>query len=317
MTDQTPTPPVGVVALKRAAARQRSLQSVPMPTASQTGPASAGYTVVLADDPQSWGDTAQGTLLSLPPEARLAGFERLTEDGAALVVLCGRKQARAVAREAAVARGTLEARIAVVPLPGGPLAQYAVARIAEAALTERSHPPAVIVGALPELAGAVVDVGLVGSVSSLDVPGVKLGHHLSSYVPGAKLFAVQITPEPFVAKVGSTGLGAAAEQFAAPDYGPAGARLLSVGPRPVPADLLARWGVQPPAGPVPVPLPLGAFWRDDEAGELVVVPADPAGWVKSHIPVTAALPCNWCGEMLAETTRSCVFCGNTPRAPQP
>jgi hypothetical protein len=272
----------------------------------------SGYSVVMADDVQLWSEAGPGPLLALPAEERLAGFERLTADGAALVVLCGRRQARAVAREAALARGTLEARIAVVPLPGGPLAQFALSKIAERALAAQVRPAAVIVDALPALAAGIIDVGLVGSVTSLDLPGVKLGHHMSSYLPGAKLFAVQVTPAPLVARVGASGLGEAAGTFAEADYGPAGARLLTAGSRPVPPDLAARWGVQVPSAPVPVPMPLVDFWKDDQAGELVVVPADPAAWVADRVAATGAVPCRWCGELLTPAVRSCAFCGYTP-----
>lgn len=309
MTDQTPTPPAGAstVAVQRAPGTRRR------PPQPATGLSGSRYRVVLADDPQTWSVPEHpGDLLALPPDERLAGFERLTEDGAALVVLCGRRSAAAVAREVALARGTLESTIAVVPLPGGPLGRYAMGRIAESALASAAHPPAVVIGLLPALAADLVDVGLVSSVTALDMPGVKLGHHLSSYVPGAKLFAVQVTPAPYVARVGSAGLGPGIEAFATPDFGPVGARILLAGSRGVPEGLAQHWGVTAPPGPVSAPLPMEAFWHDQAAGEVVVVPDDPAAWVALRIPTAAFHPCGWCGEPLADEVRSCVFCGHTP-----
>jgi hypothetical protein len=303
-----------MVALRRAAARQGQQHAVPDETApaSTTPASSGGYRVVMADDPQPWSEAEnQGNLLSLSPQARLAGFERLTRDGAALIVICGRRLAGRTTREASLARGVLDVRIAVVPLPSGPLGQFAMSRIADQALGSGTHPPALVVSLLAQLAENLIDVGLVRSVIALDTPGIKLGHHMASYLPGSKLFAVQLTPTPYVTRVAGDRVGSAA-RFARPDYGPGGARLLVAGPRPVPAGLAEHWGVSVPSSPVRSPLQLPAFWHDENAGELVVVPEEPATWVAGRIPAAPARACRWCGEPLAEPVRSCVFCGHTP-----
>jgi hypothetical protein len=312
--DETPTPPIGIVAQQRAVARQWGTQPV------QTAAARAGtlparpYRVVIADDPRVWSaGSEESGLLGLSPSARLAAFERLTAGDSRLVVLCGHRQAAAVNREAALARSMLDARVAVVPLPGGPLGQYAMARIADQALMVPDRPTTLIVSLLSELAAELVDVGVLNSVSALDLPGIKLQHHLASYLPGPRLFAVQLTPHPFVAAIGREHLPAAAEAFTSADFGAGGARLLTAGPRPIPLTLEQQLGVPGAAHQVKAVLDLAGYWRDDEATELVVVPADPADWVAQRVPAQAGQPCGWCGESVAASLRSCVFCGHTPR----
>jgi hypothetical protein len=182
VTDETPTPPVGVVGLQRAAARQAQRG---LPIVGNQAP-NDPWRVVLADDARAWSDgDEQGNLSRLSTAGRLAALERLTEDGAGLVVISGHRQALQVNRGAALARSMLDARVAVVALPGGPLGQFAMARIAEQALAVGARPAALIISMLPRLAASLVDVGLVGSVSALDVPGIKLGQHVASYLPGS------------------------------------------------------------------------------------------------------------------------------------
>jgi hypothetical protein len=299
------------VGLQRAAARpaQRGL-----PIVGNQAP-NDPWRVVLADDARAWSDgDEQGNLSRLSTAGRLAALERLTEDGAGLVVICGHRQALQVNRGAALARSMLDARVAVVALPGGPLGQFAMARIAEQALAVGARPAALIISMLPRLAASLVDVGLVGSVSALDVPGIKLGQHVASYLPGSRLFAVQLTPAPFVATMHARGvIGAAVSEFQTAHFGVAGARLLTAGPREVPAELAELWGVSGQAHPVTSLPQLAQYWRDEQASEFVVVPADPATWVTEQVPAMASLPCRWCGEPLAEPMPGCIFCGNTRR----
>jgi hypothetical protein len=271
--------------------------------------------VVTADDPAAWSDgEVQGGLLDLSPSARVAAFERLTDNDSRLVILCGQRQASRVHREASIARSTLETRVAVIPLPGGPLAQYAMARIADHTLAIAGRPSTLIVSLLPDLATRLVDIGLLGSVSALDIQGIKLRHHLASYLPGSRLFAARLTPTPFVTRIRRDRLpGAAAEAFEPADFGAGGARLLIAGPRPLPGVLERQLDVAGAVQPVEAALDLPGFWRDERATELVVVPANPAGWVVQQVPGPAGAPCNWCGEFLAASAGACMFCGNTPR----
>ncbi len=298
VTDLNSTPPVGIVGLKRAIARQG-------------GPA---YRVVVADDPQPWSDAeTPATLSQLAPAQSLAGFERLAEDGATVLVVCGRRQAPGVARAVAMARTALEARIGLVSLPVGPLGQYALARIAEQVLSHDARPAGLLVEAMPRLASALVDVGLVRSVTALDLPGITLGHHLSSYLPGSRQYAVQLTPEPLVARVSEgTPVVAGPEGFARADFGAGGARLLRAGPHPVPTGMTSVWVVAGPGDEIPTRLDLTGFWHDETATEFVVIPADPVRWISDQLTPGPTRSCPWCAEKLAASARSCLFCGYTP-----
>ena len=253
------------------------------------------YRVVVADD-----------LLERSRSDQLTAFEQLTDGDTRLVLLCGQRQAARVHREAALARSILEARVAVVPLPGGPLAQFAMARIAERALIMADRPTAVIVSQLPALAAQLVDIGLVTSVSALDLPSVKLRHHLASYLPGSHLFAVQLTPTPVVA-------AASRARVPTVDFGETGIHLLVAGTRSIPVALAEELGALGPAVRVTADLDLPGFWRDEQATEVMVVPADPSAWVAQEVAIHAGHPCGWCDELLATTASSCVFCGHTPR----
>lgn len=272
------------------------------------------YRVVVANDPDAWSDgSTRSGLLGLSPSARVAAFERLTDGDTRLVILCDHRQVSRVNREAAVARGILETPVAVVPLSSGPLGQYAMARIAERSLAVAGRPSTLVISLLRELATRLVDIGLVGSVKALDIPGIKLRHHLASYLPGSHLFAVQLTPTPFVAAAGRPQLRpAAAEAIARTDLGAVGVHVLIAGPRPIPPALEEHLGSAGAAVTVTAELDLASYWRDPRASEVVVVPTDPAIWVAQEVPVQAGRPCNWCGELLATTAISCVFCGHTP-----
>jgi hypothetical protein len=89
--------------------------------------------------------------------------------------------------------------------------------------------------------------------------------------------------------------------------------LLIAGPRPLPDSLAERLEIPGPAIPVRAEFDLPGYWGDEQATEVVLVPADPATWVAQEVASAAALHCGWCGEMLAATAISCVFCGHTPR----
>ncbi len=321
MTDETPTPPVGIMAQQRAAARGPATSAVAtlqFGTGRPSGLRNSTdkpYRVVIADDPAAWSDAyGRKAMFELTAAERVTAFERLTAGQNRLVILCGHRQAARVNREVAVVRGLLDARVAVVPLPGGPLGQYATARIADQALAVAGRPATLIVSLLGRLAEQVVDLGLVGAVNALDIPGIRLRHHVRSYLPGSHLFAVQLTPSPFITAIDSDELPeAAGPAFAAPDFGPGGARVLRAGPREIPPALQQAIGVTGAAHPVKSHLDLAGYWKDEQATEVVVVPADPVGWVVAQVPVQNGVPCNWCGESLSPTATSCVFCGNLAR----
>jgi hypothetical protein len=319
--DETPTPPVGILGQQRAAAREHSgrrvsvVPEVRQPPPGPAGSASPPYRVVIADDPSTWSDGSEpAELLGLSPSAQVSAFERLLDGDTRLVLVCGHRQAARVHRVTAVARSVLDARIALVPLPMGPLGQYAMARIAERALAAADRPRTLIVSLLRDLSTRLVDIGLVASVKALDNPAVKLRHHLAGYVPGPHLFAVQLTPTPFVTSVRRAQLGAAAtEAIKGADFGAAGMHLLIAGPRPLPDVLAEQLGASEAAIPVIGEFDLTGYWRQPDATEVVMVPADPAAWVAGEVAAQVGLPCGWCDELLAGTALSCVFCGHTPR----
>ncbi len=271
--------------------------------------------MVIADDPDTWSDDGRPLgLLELSPPERLAAFERLTEGDVRLVVICGHRQSTPVQREAAIARSMLESRVAVVPVPGGPLGQHALAQIAEQSLTVVGRPGTVVVELLPQLASEILDIGLVQSVTSLDIAGIGLRHHLASYLPGRRLFGIQLTPHPFVAVVGRERLRpTAAKAIARPDFGATELQMLIAGPHPVPAALEQHLAVAGPVQVVQAELGLARYWHDAQATELVVVPADPIEWLVQNAPAQTGSPCGWCSEPLAFDATSCVFCGHTTR----
>lgn len=282
--------------------------------AQQTAPPVApAYRFVVADDPTPW-STAEhaGPLTSLPLEARLAAWERLTAGGTAAVVICSPQQAPQLRRDSALARTADDVRIVVLPLPVGPLAQLVASRMAQSMLgSGLDRPVSELVVALPELSTALVDLALVRSVTRLDLPGIRLGHHLASYLPGRTQFAVQVAPAARVSRLDRTGDLRA--EPAAPDVDPAfGAVITALGPAPVPPAVVARCG-----GGTPVPeqaeVDLAGYWHDTEATEIVVSPADVSGWVLSRLPGLERWPCSWCAEPMAAPMQQCPFCGHTRR----
>jgi hypothetical protein len=97
-----------------------------------------------------------------------------------------------------------------------------------------------------------------------------------------------------------------------PGYDPAfGARVLVLGPRPVPEELLFRTGITGQPTPIPTGVTLGRYWSDGDATEIVVLPQDVTGWVGAQLPAVEAWACRWCGEPLAAPVRSCPFCAHT------
>lgn len=264
--------------------------------------------VLLADDLSMWREDPGTTgLLRVSPATRLGLLEDLAQDGARLIMLCGEAAELAVSREMALARAALDVEITVVPLPGGPVGHYALARITEQAMSVAGRPPSLIVSLLPTLAAAVVDVAVLRSVSGLDLPGVGLGRHLASLLPGQRQFAVQLTPRPIIS---STSKDLITEGFTRAAYGPAGTRVLIAGPQPVPARLEAVTGVTDEPHRVRTELDLAGFWGDAEATEVVAVPKDPVSWVVQQIPVQPHSPCDWCGAALVTAAARCVFCGH-------
>jgi len=263
---------------------------------------------LLADDLGQWGEPDRpGGLLAVPTATRLARLEELAADGARLIVLCGEQDESAVSREIAMARTALDIDATVMALPGGPLGQYAVARIAEQAMTVAGRPTSLVVSVLPTLAAALVDLAVLQSVSGLDLPGVGLGHHLASIMPGQRQFAVQLTPRPIVRSMTKDLLG---EGFTRAAFGAAGVRVLVCGPQQVPAPFEAVTGIGDLPHRVRTPLDLPGFWGDESATEVVAVPRDPVAWVVQQIPVQPNTPCRWCGCALVASAARCLFCGH-------
>ena len=286
---------------------------IPAPAGAVSTPAPP-YRFVVADDLATWSTAEQaGSLLALPQEARLAAWERLGADGCAVVVICSPKQAGPIRRDSALARVGADTRIIVLPLAVGPLAQLVGARIGQTLIAAGlDRPVSELVVSLPELVGSLLDVALVRSVTSLDLPGIKLGHHLLSYLPGNRRFAVQITPVGQVVRRDRAGDLRA--DLAPPGFDPAfGALLTVLGPRPVPPRLLEQCGIvdQPVIDQAQLDLP--GYWHDPEATEVVVRPADLVGWVLSQLPALERWPCAWCAEPMAAPMVLCPFCGHARR----
>lgn len=272
-----------------------------------TGPA---YRFVLADDPDLWTAGGDPELSEIGSAARLEAWERLNADGTALVVVCGARQAADVRREAAMVRAGADTPIVVMPLELGPLGQLVVTRLGELLVAAGlGRPVAELVALLPRLAGSLLDVGLVSSVTRLDLPAIRVRHHLISYLPGSRTFAVQLGPEPAVARVRGRSRGLPLNP---PGFDlSAGAVLTSQGPRDTPQELLQLCHITGPGRTATPQLPLDRFWRDGDATEIVVGPADLAGWARGQLPGLEQWPCSWCGEPLAAPMRSCPFCGHT------
>jgi hypothetical protein len=268
--------------------------------------------VVLADDLSTWmEDASPGGLLRVSSATRLGLIEELTTDGARLIVLCGETAEAAVNREMALARTALDVEITVVALPGGPLGQYAVARITEQALAVAGRPTSLIVSILPTLAAEIIDVAMLNSVSGLNLPGVGIGRHLASILPGQRHFAVQLTPRPLVRSLTRDLL---AEGFSRANFGSSGTRVLIAGPQTMAAPLEALTGVPDVPHRVRTELDLAGFWGDEQATEIVAVPKDPAAWIVQRVPVQPNSPCTWCGAPLVASASRCVFCGFVTRS---
>ncbi|GAB3242100.1 hypothetical protein [Kineosporia babensis] len=263
--------------------------------------------ILLADDLSTWAEeSSPGGLLRISSATRLARLEDLAGDGARLIMLCSEGAEAEVNRQMALARAALEVEITVVALPGGPLGQYAVARITEQALSVAGRPTSLVVSILPTLAAELVNVAVLHSVTGLDIPGVGVGHHLASLLPGQRQFAVQLTPHPLVRSVSKDLL---AEGFTRATFGTIESRVLIAGPLALPPQLEVLTGVTDVPHRVRTELDLAGFWGDEEATEIVAVPKDPAAWIAQRVPVQPHSPCDWCGAALATSASRCVFCG--------
>ncbi|WP_285616623.1 hypothetical protein [Kineosporia sp. NBRC 101677] len=291
----------------RQTARRAQPAPAPPPPPPAPEPSEPPIRVLLADDLNLWREeNGPAGLLNVSSATRLGLLEDLTSDGARLLMLCGETAEAAVTREAALARAALDVEITVVALPNGPLGQYAVARISEQALAVAGRPSSLVVSVLPTLAAELVNVAVLHSVTGLDLPGVGVGHHLASILPGQRQFAVQVTPRPIVRSLSKDLLS---EGFTRAAFGSAETRVLIAGPHSMPAPLQALTGVSDVPHRVRTELDLPGFWGDDEATEIVAVPRDPAAWIAQRVPLQPYSPCDWCGAALVAAAPRCVFCG--------
>jgi hypothetical protein len=343
--DETPTPPVGIIGLNRATARRSQRATVPAsdlrlrglgPMNGGTNGAAPGgtsgpvtgatngatsrlgarvpYRVVTVEDGAEWSTLEQGDgLLDLDDEQRLASWERLTS-GPPLAVLCGVRDLRRVRAEAAVARSTFDAAVTVIPLANGPLGRFVGARLAAHLLADtRGRAQAAILAQLPRLLGLLPNMLLTGSVTKLDVAGIRFRHHLASHLPGTRCFAVQLTPTPGVVTVRGSRLIDPDGLIRPTDFGPAGGLALAQGSTDVPAPLLHALGAGDAVHPMRGAPDVARFWSAPEPCELVLTPIDPAGWSLTHLPPSQSWDCPWCQEPMAGDMTQCLFCGNTRR----
>jgi hypothetical protein len=275
------------------------------------------YRFVVADDWLAWsGATGHGGLLQLPEGDQLDAFDQLTSDGNALVVICGTRQEGAVRRASALARSRSGARVAVSPLPVGPLAQSVVTMLMQQLVASTiARPVAELIARLPTFTASVLDLALVSSVAELDLPFVTVRHHLMSHLPGRRTFVVQIAPQTAMARLTAKGeLRPSPSGLHMPSFDDSfGTSVTVAGPRPVPAALLRYLQTShlPPA--LPTAPQLSAYWADPEATEVVVTPADVTRWALATLPDLESWPCTWCDEPLAAPVDVCVFCGNSIR----
>jgi hypothetical protein len=328
MTQDIPTPPTGVIGVQRAR-RPRPLQPARTPTPpsgldglpddprptlhSRPGPA-LRYRVVSAEDPGAWSLPGQGNgLLDLPDAERPAAWERIA-DGLPLAVLCARAQLDQVRRESAVARSVVDIAVTVIPVPSGPLGRFVGARLADHLLAQpQDRTPATILAMLPALLAELPNLGVVRSVSSLEIGNIGLRHHLASYLPGGGPFVVQLTPRPGVLRMRGRRLTDRAGVIRQVDLGPGPASAAVHGSLPVPPAVLAALGVAGDPDPMPGAPDISRFWHAADATELVVLPGDPVAWAAARMPESGPEACNWCSEPLAGGLDWCLFCGNTRR----
>lgn len=278
--------------------------------------AAGGYDVVVADDPAVWpgADGSTSALLDLPERDRLPAVGALTARRTTVVIVTKAQEA-AVRALAAGARTLFDARIAVVCVDRGPAVRAAAALVGQmmTASGANPRPASEIIARLPDLCGQLGHLVMLRSVTSLDNPAVRIGHHLMSYLPGRRVFVVQTSPQARAARVTSKGhFRPTGAQFTPHAFDPAfGVSVAVLGPRPLPESLMDRMGLDVTPSPMAVTVSPASQWPDPEATEVVVRPLDVDGWVRSQLPPLETWPCHWCGEPLAAPIRSCPFCRDT------
>lgn len=289
----------------------------PLPSGRPPGP----YDYVVASDPAIWPDStgSTGPLLALPVVDRVAALAALSAGDRRLVVICDPAEYAAVAALAGQARGLYRSRIAVVPIGSGAAMQVAIALIGQVLLTSRlNRPVAEVIERLPALSRQLLHVVLLRSVARLDHPAVTVSHHMRSYLPGRRVFAVQSSPEPNLIWLNGQGVVRPANVgLVRPDHDPRLGIVVGVlGPREVPVGVLERAGLptDAPSRLVTTMSP-SRQWGDPEATEVVAMPQDLVGWVADQLPPVEAWPCHWCDEPLAAPVRTCPFCADTLPGP--
>lgn len=274
------------------------------------GLVSVGLPVLRADGFGARALPVPGSLAGAVESAWLDVLEELLVRGPVTVV-CLERDRRETARAVSVARQLLETPgIALVAAAGAPLAAAVVVDAAVRAVAAAALQPADLGRFLKHAPAAVVSCAIVTSVADLDLPGLSLSHHLASYLPGRKTqFLVQLAPEQHVDKLRDDrelvieGLLPNGGAWAATAMGASGLPPQLVG------WLHSRAVAVPPV--LPSDSSISSWWRNTDAIELVLHPADPATWAANTLAAgpPAVASCVWCGAPGLEVLGGCAFCG--------
>lgn len=175
-----------------------------------------------------------------------------------------------------------------------------------AALAPAASSAGALASAIEEVESTLYVLASAGSVARLAHPGVSLGHHVRSLVPG-KSFAIGLQPEQFVL---SHGHPADELPLAPADHD---LQLIAAATDGGDLDWVANV-VAPALGGVDVrvlePTMYGVeWWGSRRLVEVVGVPTS-LRWLAGEVLGPGTRPCRWCGEPIYGDR--CPFCGQSP-----
>jgi len=264
--------------------------------------------------------SSDGTVRALPVPSTLAAavesawLDVLDEllDVGPVTVVCLDCHGAPASRAVSLARQLLETcEVMLLTLPGPPLLAAVVVDAAMAALSAGVLAHEDLSRFLRFAAAGTVDAAVVRSVADLEVPGLGLSHHVASYLPGRTPFLVQLSAVQRVDRLKPERVPSDDGLVPMQDGGWA-ATVMGGGELP---PQLVAWlhgrGVPPPVVR-PDDGSIGRWWRHSEAVELVLHPADSAGWALHALQSAPTRPrtgCDWCGAPGLDPAGSCEFCG--------